>query len=175
MLKILVNLLQLLTLYIIMNFLFFQFYLSLDFVPWLWMWYGFEHSHPRYLQQYIYWFLFLLTGKVYAVNIIGCILGTLFAGYVLLLIVGIKLAFVTLSLPFVILFLFSSKSLFTFGRKDLLCAMSGIIVIILSFFYSFSYEDIAIDSNSQVRRDYVATVVSSGQGMRKQLFTNGIA
>jgi len=117
----------------------------------------------------------LRAGKVYAVNIIGCILGPLFAGYVLLPIVGIKLAFVTLSLPFVILFLFSSKILFTFGRKDLLCAMSGIIVIILSFFYSFSYEDIAIDSNSQVRRDYVATVVSSGQGMRKQLFTNGIA
>jgi spermidine synthase len=117
----------------------------------------------------------LRAGKVYAVNIIGCILGPLVAGYVLLPIAGIKLAFITLSIPFVILFLFSLKSLLSFRRKDLLCAISGIIVIIVSFFYSFSYEEIAIDRNSQVRRDYVATVVSSGQGMRKQLFTNGIA
>jgi spermidine synthase len=114
-------------------------------------------------------------GKVYAVNILGCILGPLFAGYVLLPIVGIKLAFVTLSLPFVILFLFSWNTLFKFSKKDVLCAVSGVMVILLSVFYSFSYEEIAINSNSQVRRDYVATVVSSGQGMRKQLYTNGIS
>ena len=117
----------------------------------------------------------LRAGEVYAVNIIGCILGPLFAGYVLLPIVGIKMAFVALSFPFIILYLFSMKSLFAFRRIDLFYAISGIIVVILSFFYSFSYEEIAIDSNSQVRRDHVATVVSSGQGMRKRLFTNGIS
>ena len=121
------------------------------------------------------WGSSLRAGKAYAVNILGCILGPLFAGYVLLPVVGIKLAFITLSLPFVILFLFSWMRLFTYDRKDILCAMTGIVVIIISFFYSFSYEEIAINSNSQVRRDYVATVVSSGQGMEKQLFVNGIA
>lgn len=113
-------------------------------------------------------------GACYAVNITGCILGPLFSGYMLLPITGVKWAFVILSIPFAILFLFSLKVLSSFTKKDVLCAVLGIIVLAAASLYSYSYEEVAINNNSQVRRDYVATVVSSGEGMEKRLFVNGI-
>ncbi|MDP4126716.1 MAG: fused MFS/spermidine synthase [Bacillota bacterium] len=113
-------------------------------------------------------------GTGYAVNITGCILGPLFAGYMLLPITGVKWAFVALSIPFVILFLLSLKVLSSFKNKDILFAVSGIIVLAAASLYSYSFEEVAMSTNSQVRRDYVATVVSSGEGMKKKLFVNGI-
>ena len=114
-------------------------------------------------------------GACYAVNITGCILGPLFSGYMLLPITGVKWAFVILSIPFAILFLFSLKVLSSFTKKDVLRAVLGIIVIAAASLYSYSYEEVAINNNSQIRRDYVATVVSSGEGMEKRLFINGIS
>lgn len=114
-------------------------------------------------------------GTCYAVNIIGCILGPLFAGYLLLPIAGVKWAFVILSVPFAILFLFSARAFSSFTKKDMAAAVLGVIALGVASVGSYSYEEIAAKSNSQVRRDYVATVVSTGEGMEKRLFVNGIS
>jgi spermidine synthase len=113
-------------------------------------------------------------GTCYSVNILGCILGPLFAGYMLLPGAGVKWAFVILSVPFAMLFLFSLKVFSSYTRKDVANAAVGIIVLAVASLGSYSFEEVAVNNNSQIRRDHVATVVSSGEGMGKELFVNGI-
>ncbi len=113
-------------------------------------------------------------GACYSVNILGCILGPLFAGYMLLPGAGVKWAFVILSIPFAILFLFSLRVFSSFTRRDMAGAAIGVLVLLVASWGSYSFEEMAIHNDSQIRRDHVATVVSSGEGMDKRLFVNGI-
>lgn len=79
------------------------------------------------------------------------------------------------AVPFVIMFLFSLAVLSSF-TKNIICAISGIIVLIASALFSYAFEETAASNkNSQIRRDYVATVISSGGGMGKEAFVNGIS
>lgn len=114
----------------------------------------------------------VLVGRIYALNIIGCILGPIVAGYVLLPFVGVKWTFMILSFLFILLF-FSSLRLISFNRRDFIFAVLGIIIWIFSIFHGISYEEYAEAKNIQVRRDHVATVLSWGDGMGKRLLVNG--
>jgi len=111
-------------------------------------------------------------GRAYAWNIAGCILGPLMASYVLLPMVGAKLAMVVLALPFVIAFLASFPSL---DRTRWAAAFLATVLLVCSLFVSVSYEAPRNFSKQyMVRRDHTATVISDGTGRDKGLSINGV-
>ena len=116
----------------------------------------------------------LEAGKAYAINILGCILGPLFASYVLLPTLSERIALVLLGLPFVGFFLFSGKSLSL--KRRIIAGVSAAFVLTWSLFYAVDFGDFESKNfrNVQIRKDYTASVVSEGEGLQKALFINGI-
>jgi len=107
------------------------------------------------------------TGAAYAVNVLGCIIGPLFSGYLLLSLLGVKWSLLILALPY---FVFA----FSQGRQNFSgkFAVASIALIVLAIF-SRSYEDRAAGSGDWLKRDYTATVIAKGEGMNKELLVNG--
>ena len=113
-------------------------------------------------------------GNAYALNVLGCILGPLFASYVLLPWVGERYGLVLLSLPFLGFFLLTSKSLPSLYRMPSGAIAGGALVYSLFFPVDFGT---AISRKSypvEIRRDYAASVISSGTKLDKHLFVNGV-
>ena len=113
-------------------------------------------------------------GRAYAVNAVGCILGPLFASYVLLPWSGERIGPVVLGAPFLLLFMVIMKSLPLWYR-----CLSGAIattLLIWSLIYSVDFARFVSRNfqNVEIRRDYAASVVSSGSGFEKRLFVNGV-
>lgn len=113
-------------------------------------------------------------GKAYAINIIGSIAGPLFAGYILLPHVGTRYSLLLLAIPFVIFYLYFWRP----GGTRIYAGLAtiGILMVFLlvSLFGALSYEDGMYYKSGEVRRDYVATVISYGQGIKKRLLVNGV-
>jgi spermidine synthase len=117
-------------------------------------------------------------GVGYAVNVAGCILGPLVAGFVLLPYFGERYALVTLALPWLLVALSfmlfrqpGPEPRFT-GQR----AIASGVILLSSFALIFMTR--SYDQNipkAQIRRDSTATVVASGQGLRKRLFVNGVS
>ena len=114
-------------------------------------------------------------GRLYGVNIVGGILGPLFAAYALLPSVGTRAALVALSIP--MLGLFAGAALRTrpsSKRRVGVALVYGVLFAIASM-VSRDYEDGAFyPGPHEIRRDHVATVTASGEGMSKQLLVNGV-
>ena len=113
-------------------------------------------------------------GRAYAVNVLGCILGPLFASYLLLPWAGERIGLVVLGAPFLLLFIVIMKSLPKWYRW-----ISGAIattLLICSLVYSVDFARFVSRNfqNTEIRRDYAASVVSSGSGFKKRLFVNGV-
>jgi spermidine synthase len=116
-------------------------------------------------------------GIGYAVNVAGCIIGPLLAGFLLLPNLDERHAFVVLALPWFCVgswcvFLRQNKSE---KRFDATVSLSACVILALScccIFLTRSY--LSPVPGGQVRRDSTATVVATGQDMRKLLFVNGI-
>jgi hypothetical protein len=113
-------------------------------------------------------------GTAYAVNIIGCILGPIVASYALLPVIGVRLSMILLALLFVSFFLVTIRnSLWSLAQR----CFAGFLaagMLVYSLVFATSYEDGSYNRNNVVRRDYAATVISSGTGRHKQLLVNGI-
>jgi spermidine synthase len=117
-------------------------------------------------------------GAGYAVNVAGCILGPLFAGFVLLPYLDERYALVTLALPWLLVALSC-----TFFRRlpsaTPLTAQRAITsgaVLVMSFgliLVTQSY--VQQVPRAQVRRDSTATVMAAGEGMNKRLIVNGVS
>lgn len=107
-------------------------------------------------------------GKAYAVNVIGCIFGPLFASYCLLPWLGVRLSLVLLALPFLVLVLRRRKAL---SPRALAVPAAAVVLMLVSTFISQSYETL---EDGIVRRDYTATVINNGSGQDRMLFVNGI-
>lgn len=116
-------------------------------------------------------------GTAYAINVVGSILGPLLAGFWLLPWLGDRWALFTLTLP---LFAIGVLAMFrsdprTVGRHRAwtarLLAAVGILLSLLLVGVTRGYEELF--SHREVRRDYTATVIATGEGMRKQLLING--
>jgi spermidine synthase len=110
-------------------------------------------------------------GKAYAINILGCIIGPLIAGYLLLPTIGTKWALLILAIPFALWLLFNLKKLS--GNQKIIMASSFVLVAICGLVIK-TFEDPTIYKNAEVRRDYTATVISEGEGMKKRLLVNGV-
>lgn len=113
-------------------------------------------------------------GRAYAVNVSGCILGPLFASYILLPSLGERIGLVALGAPFLLLFIRTAKSLPRWYRwvngaiSTALLVWSSLYSVDFGRFVSSNFE------GTEIRRDYAASVVSTGRGLNKRLFVNGV-
>jgi spermidine synthase len=112
-------------------------------------------------------------GRAYAVNVLGCILGPLLAGFLVLPLVGEHIAMLLFILPFM------AMAVFPVGvRKlripDRVFAFSVVAATLLVFLLTKDFE--SIFPTSIVLRDSAATVIATDYGSRgeKQLLVNGI-
>lgn len=113
-------------------------------------------------------------GKAYAVNVLGCILGPLFASYLLLPWVGERYGLIVLAIPLLVLCLFTMKSLPTACRWATTLASGA--ALIWSVFGAADFAKVlsAVYPNTEIRRDYAASVISTGEGFNRQLMVNGV-
>jgi spermidine synthase len=113
-------------------------------------------------------------GRAYAVNVLGCIVGPLVASYALLPWVGERFGLVILGAPFVLLFIAATERLPAWYRWAN-GAMSTVLLI-WSLVYSVDFARFIARNfdTTEIRRDYAASVVSTGRGLDKQLFVNGM-
>ncbi|MBX7218952.1 MAG: hypothetical protein K1Y36_03325 [Blastocatellia bacterium] len=111
-------------------------------------------------------------GTGYAVNILGCILGPLVAGYILLPNISAQVTLVLLALPFGIFFWQRRADISV--RLRLGAGLVTAAFAILALFFIRGYEDEFPQSvPHMIRRDYAATVISTGEGLDRRLYING--
>jgi spermidine synthase len=113
-------------------------------------------------------------GKAYALNILGCILGPLFASYVLLPAMTERHALILLGLPFLVLLALCGKLLTRWQRLGACVAVGAALTWSLKFTRDFEALLVNQRGNGSVRRDYAASVISCGEGRNKHLLVNGI-
>jgi spermidine synthase len=114
-----------------------------------------------------------LAGEAYAVNIVGCVLGPLLAGFLLLPLVGERWALCLLSLPW---FLTGLSSQWQYKRSIRILETAVGCVLVLGataiLFFSEAFEDQF--HPRRVLRDSTATVVATGSGFARRLLVNGV-
>lgn len=117
-------------------------------------------------------------GTAYAINIMGCVLGPLIAGFILLPLVGERFGLCLLAVPwFAVGFKYRPKFTFSFrGLVGSYYVLGSCILILASASVAFLAQP--FDDQFQprvVRRDYTATVVAFGPKREdKRLLVNGI-
>ena len=115
-------------------------------------------------------------GRMYALNIIGSILGPLIAAYFLLPSLGSRESMIFLIIPYFILFLACAlRSSGAIKIKEIMAAtIVFFIAISFAFFKSKSYEEGTTRGEIKIRRDHTATVISYNLGpQNKGLLVNG--
>jgi len=115
-------------------------------------------------------------GRAYAVNVVGCIVGPLISGFLLLPLLSERWVLFVFALPWLALGLLPRWS--TAGAPVALPAMSrraayaaGLLVLVLAF-TARGYEEQYVPR--EVLRDNTATIVATGSGMMKRLMVNGV-
>ncbi len=115
-------------------------------------------------------------GSGYAVNVVGCILGPLAAGFVLLPAVGERSAMTALALT--VLLVATLRSPLSVpagerrpGRRRWAPGLAAALALALALATADFDQSIP---NAVVRRDSTATVIACGEGMNKHLLVNGI-
>jgi spermidine synthase len=114
-------------------------------------------------------------GRAYAVNVVGCILGPLLSGFVLLPWGGEHFAMLIFIVPWVMMAFLPQRvaagapSARTFRR------IPAYGMVIAALVVAFSTKDYETQfAHRVVMRDSTATVIATGEGMHKQLLINGI-
>jgi spermidine synthase len=110
-------------------------------------------------------------GRAYAINVLGCILGPLISGFVLLPLVGEHVSMLLWVLPWFAMAgpLLLSRELPIGLRTSAYFVVGAAIAV---FFLTKDYE--TVFPHREVLRDSTATVIATGTGMQKALITNGI-
>jgi len=117
-------------------------------------------------------------GSAYAVNIVGCILGPLLAGFLLLPFAGERWSLCVLALPWFGVGLAAASSAFPLRKDQPLpnwrWASAGLIAVSLVVLLSTVGFETQF-AHRWVERDYTATVVAKGDArLEKRLLVNGI-
>ncbi len=116
-------------------------------------------------------------GRAYAVNIMGCILGPLLSGFLLLPWLGERASLAVLALPWFAVGLVMTKSpLFSWRDLPTPARRWGLAVLATVSAVLFVYTNDFADqfSHPLVKRDYTATVVAKGDSrLEKRLLVNG--
>ena len=118
-------------------------------------------------------------GFGYAVNVAGCILGPLVAGFLLLPHLDERYALTALALPWLLVGAGFAFTRMQGSTRQLIAARTVVAAAILlaSLVFVFrtkSYVQQVAGTGAVVRRDSTATVIATGRGMDKSLFVNGI-
>lgn len=114
-------------------------------------------------------------GRGYAVNVLGCVLGPLAAGFVLLPAMGEHWSMLMFALPWVAIAIpkvFPMTAAGTFSRTQRMIAYQSLIVAATIFLVTQEFE-----TQFEVRdvlRDNTATVIATGEGREKRLLVNGV-
>ncbi len=109
-------------------------------------------------------------GRAYAVNVLGCIIGPLLAGFVLLPVFGEHTSMLLLSLPWFGMALFARKK--EERGRELAATAALVLAAVTLFFFTKDYE--ALYRHKIVMRDSTATVLAATAGNDKFLLVNGI-
>lgn len=120
-------------------------------------------------------------GAGYAVNVAGCILGPLVAGFGLLPYLDERYALVLLALPWLTVglwFAFRQPPAESGTAKSFRAPIAIVVVVVLAaslglILKTRSY--VQAIPGAQIRRDSTATVIAAGQGRFKQLYVNGVS
>ena len=110
------------------------------------------------------------TGRAYAVNIVGCILGPLLCGFILLPFIGERFAMLLLSVPWLVM-VFRTGSTRRFQPWPRVAAYGLLATAVVAFVATKDYE-----TQFPVRavlRDSTATVIAMGAGDQRRLLVNG--
>ena len=112
-------------------------------------------------------------GSAYAVNVVGCIVGPLVSGFLLLPHMGERWSLVLLSIPlFSLLYIFRPRTPESRKRYGIrFYAETGVVALALIV---FTRDYFTFLTPREVRRDYAATVVVAGTGWRRQMLVNGV-
>jgi spermidine synthase len=109
-------------------------------------------------------------GRAYAVNVVGCIVGPLLAGFILLPVFGERVSMLILVLPWI------GMALLGWSRQtrgwQYAATAALVIAAVTLFFFTRDYE--ADFPGSLTLRDRTATVLATGEGMDKLLLVNGV-
>ena len=108
-------------------------------------------------------------GRAYAVNVMGCIVGPLISGFVLLPRVGEHVSMLLLALPWLAI---AARPPDLKNRKFQFAATGIVAASLAVFFLTKDFE--TQFPQRQVLRDSTATVIATGAGMQKQLLVNGV-
>ncbi len=117
-------------------------------------------------------------GKAYGVNVLGCILGPLFAAFCLLPWLGVEGGTMLLAAALLAAGLLATLGPHRLGVRGkrsirgLLLWGGAATLVLVATSRAQAYQDIY--RHRAVKRDYVATVIATGTGMRKKLLVNGI-
>jgi spermidine synthase len=114
-------------------------------------------------------------GFAYAVNVVGCIVGPLLAGFLLLPFYSERLSLLLLALPLFLTALYTIATSAA-GRARApalaLCLLSAVPAVRALTITRTAIE--AVPPPKVERRDYTATTVASGIGMERKLEVNGV-
>ncbi|HEY6910258.1 MAG TPA: hypothetical protein VI356_12860 [Myxococcales bacterium] len=113
-------------------------------------------------------------GSSYAINVLGCILGPLFASYLLLPLLGVKYTLLVLAAPYVLLLAAHPRQLT--GIRFQRVAYPAVALMLVSLLVVKTYEERVqgFRGDGWLRRDHTATTIAFGKGMEKRLLVNGI-
>jgi spermidine synthase len=110
-------------------------------------------------------------GKAYAINVAGCILGPLVAGFFILPWITERWAVMLFTLPWLLIGLRPMLQP-SHGRVPRFAACALLPIVIAIFTGDKTYEQ-ELPGSSRVMRDSTATVVATGSGMKRVLLVNG--
>ena len=103
-------------------------------------------------------------GHAYSINVLGCILGPLLAGFFILPWAGERWGLCLLALPFAIGFFSSALHRAAFGGTIL----AALLLVFLT-------KDFGTKFPHRIElRDHTATVIATGEGMSRRLLVNGV-
>jgi spermidine synthase len=114
-------------------------------------------------------------GRAYAVNVLGCILGPLLSGFLLLPYLSEHWVLGVLALPWLMMAVYpvwSSTKTQPAGFAKSALAYAMVTVSLVLVIFARDYQQIF--PQSLVLRDSTATVIAYGQGRKKRLLVNGV-
>jgi len=110
-------------------------------------------------------------GRAYAINVVGCIVGPLLCGFLLLPTVGEHWTVFLLALPWFAM-TFSGHRRHGYRALQRGVAYASLVLTVGILAEAKDYE--SIFPGRQVLRDSTATVIACGQGMKRRLLVNGM-
>ena len=110
-------------------------------------------------------------GFAYAINVVGCILGPLLGGFVLLPFVSERLGLLVLALPWVVVGLAPLRQSKSHGRKGHRAVAASLALAVVLFAAGKGTDENY--SGRRILRDSTATVIAAGTGFDRQLLVNG--